>query len=82
MTKAASRMQITAAVVVLSPCGEASSTPTRRCSGRDAVVGATPGHVDTVRRHVLDALTPSQVRQLGHMGDALGSRLRRVAQRG
>ena len=51
-------------------------------AGRDAVVGATPGHVDTVRRHVLDALTPSQVRQLGHIGDALGIRLRRVAQRG
>ena len=44
-------------------------------SGRDAVVGATPGHVDTVRRHVLDALSPSQVAQLRGIGDALLLRL-------
>lgn len=45
-------------------------------AGREVVAGATPGHVDTVRRHVLDALTPSQVRQLHLISDAVRSRLR------
>jgi DNA-binding MarR family transcriptional regulator len=44
-------------------------------AGRDAVAVATPGHVDTVRRQVLDALTPSQVAQLHGIGDALRLRL-------
>ena len=44
-------------------------------AGHAAVVGATPGHVDTVRRHVLDGLTPSQVTQLRGIGDALRLRL-------
>jgi DNA-binding MarR family transcriptional regulator len=33
-------------------------------AGRAAVAGATPGHVATVRRLVLDRLTPAQARQL------------------
>ena len=32
--------------------------------GRERCALATPGHADTVRRLVLDALTPSQARQL------------------
>ena len=34
-----------------------------------------PGHVDTVRRHVLDPLTPEQLEQLRGIGDALLTRL-------
>ena len=39
---------------------------------RDA---AAPGHVDTVRRHVLDPLTLEQLEQLRSIGDALLTRL-------
>jgi DNA-binding MarR family transcriptional regulator len=44
-------------------------------AGWDAVVAAAPGHVDTVRRHVLDPLTPDQLEQLRDIGDALLTRL-------
>jgi DNA-binding MarR family transcriptional regulator len=40
-------------------------------SGWDTVVGAAPGHVDAVRRLVLDPLSPRQVAQLRSIGDAL-----------
>lgn len=40
-------------------------------AGWDAVVAAAPGHVDTVRRRVVDRLTPEQVDQLRTIGDAL-----------
>ena len=35
------------------------------------VVGAAPGHVETVRRLVLDPLTEEQIDQLCAIGDAL-----------
>ena len=44
-------------------------------AGWDAVVAAAPGHVATVRSHVLDPLTPEQLEQLRSIGDALLSRL-------
>ncbi|MFM6848291.1 MAG: MarR family winged helix-turn-helix transcriptional regulator [Terrabacter sp.] len=40
-------------------------------AGWEAVVAAAPGHVDTVRRRVVDRLTPAQVDQLRAIGDAL-----------
>ena len=40
-------------------------------AGWDQVVAAAPGHVATVRRHVIDALTAEQVAQLGEIADAL-----------
>lgn len=40
-------------------------------AGWDAVVAAAPNHVTTVRRRVLDALTPQQVDQLREISDAL-----------
>lgn len=43
--------------------------------GWDAVVAAAPGHVDMVRRHVIDPLTPAQLEQLRGIGDALLARL-------
>jgi len=44
-------------------------------AGWDAVVSAAPGHVATVRRHVLDPLTPAQVDQLTEIAAALLARL-------
>jgi DNA-binding MarR family transcriptional regulator len=44
-------------------------------SGWDAVLAAAPEHVTTVRHHVVDALTPGQLHQLGDIADALLSRL-------
>ena len=43
--------------------------------GWAAVVEAAPGHVETVRATVLDALTPEQVAQLHAIADALLPRL-------
>ena len=39
--------------------------------GWDAVVDAAPGHVENVRRLILDPLTPEQVEQMRTIGDAL-----------
>lgn len=44
-------------------------------AGWDVVVAAAPGHVDTVRRHVLDPLSPGQLGELRSIGDALLTRL-------
>jgi DNA-binding MarR family transcriptional regulator len=44
-------------------------------AGRTAVRDAAPGHVATVREHVIDALTPEQIRQLGGITDAILARL-------
>lgn len=59
------------------PCPEDGRATNVRLTpaGGDAVVAAAPGHVDTVRRHVLDPLTPVQVEQLRGIGDALLTRL-------
>jgi DNA-binding MarR family transcriptional regulator len=40
-------------------------------AGWDTVVGAAPAHVDTVRRLALDPLSPTQVKQLRRIADAL-----------
>ena len=39
------------------------------------VEAAAPGHVANVREHVIDALSPQQVEQLGEIADALLGRL-------
>ena len=59
------------------PCAEDRRATNARLTGGgwDVVVAAAPGHVDTVRRHVLDPLTAVQVEQLRGIGDALLSRL-------
>lgn len=43
--------------------------------GWDAVVAAAPGHINQVRRSVLDALTRDQLVQLRRISDALLTRL-------
>ena len=59
------------------PCPEDGRATNVRLTdaGWDTVVAAAPGHVDTVRRHVIDPLTPEQLEQLRGIGDALLSRL-------
>ena len=59
------------------PCPEDGRATNARLTtaGWDAVVAAAPGHVNTVRRHVLDPLTPKQLEQLRGIGDALLTRL-------
>ena len=55
------------------PCPEDRRATNARLTdaGWDAVVAAAPGHVDTVRAHVLDPLSRAQLRQLAAIGDAL-----------
>ena len=59
------------------PCPEDGRATNGRLTpaGWDAVVAAAPGHVETVRRHVLDPLSRTQVQQLRAIGDALLTRL-------
>lgn len=59
------------------PCPEDGRATNVRLTeaGWDAVVAAAPGHVDTVRRHVLDPLSREQLDQLREIGDALLTRL-------
>ncbi|MFC5381631.1 MarR family winged helix-turn-helix transcriptional regulator [Aquipuribacter nitratireducens] len=55
------------------PCPEDGRATNARltAAGWDTVVAAAPGHVETVRRTVLDPLTRQQVTQLRRIGDAL-----------
>jgi DNA-binding MarR family transcriptional regulator len=59
------------------PCPEDGRATNARLTdaGWAAVVAAAPGHVDTVRHHVLDPLTHQQLEQLRCIGDALLTRL-------
>jgi DNA-binding MarR family transcriptional regulator len=44
-------------------------------AGRAKVVDTAPGHVELVRRLVVDALTPGQLRQLGEISARLNARM-------
>ena len=59
------------------PCPEDRRATNARLSpaGWDAVVAAAPGHVETVRHFVLDPLTPTQLKALHDVTDALLTRL-------
>ena len=59
------------------PCPEDGRATNARLTdaGWAAVVDAAPGHVDTVRRLVLDPRTRPQLAQLQRIGDALLTRL-------
>ena len=66
------------------PCPEDARATNVRLTpqGWDKVRETAPGHVETVRANVMDALTPEQVDQLAAIGDAILNRLdpdRRVA---
>jgi DNA-binding MarR family transcriptional regulator len=55
------------------PCPQDGRATNARLTpaGWDAVVAAAPGHVEAVRRHVLDPLSKQQVTQLREICDAL-----------
>jgi DNA-binding MarR family transcriptional regulator len=55
------------------PCPEDGRATNARLTdqGWATVVGAAPGHVEAVRRLVLDPLSPTQVAQLRGIGDAM-----------
>lgn len=59
------------------PCPEDGRATNARLTeaGLTEVVAAAPGHVTTVREHVIGALTPAQVRQLSGIAGALLTRL-------
>lgn len=59
------------------PCPEDGRATNARLTavGWDAVVAAAPGHVGTVRRQVLDALSPAQLKQLWSIATSLLTRL-------
>lgn len=59
------------------PCPEDKRATNARLTdaGAGKVREAAPGHVANVRDHVIDALSPEQVEQLGEIADALLARL-------
>ena len=65
------------ALVERFPCPEDGRATNARltAAGLAEVEAAAPGHVANVREHVIDALTPAQVRQLRGIAGALLTRL-------
>lgn len=59
------------------PCPEDGRATNARLTaeGWDKVRATAPGHVATVRHHVIDALTPEQLDQLGDICEAVLGRL-------
>ena len=59
------------------PCPEDGRATNARLTetGWAKIQATAPGHVDNVRRHVIDALTPEQVGQLAEITEALLERL-------
>jgi len=59
------------------PCPEDGRATNARltAAGMAEVMSAAPGHVENVRHHVVDALTPAQLAQLGEIADVLLQRL-------
>lgn len=64
-------------LVARFPCAEDGRATNARLTGAgwETVVSAAPGHVDTVRKRVLNPLGPEQVAQLRDIGAALLTRL-------
>lgn len=59
------------------PCPEDARATNARLTpaGLDKIRGAAPGHVATVRDHVIDVLTPGQLDDLGRACEAMLSKL-------
>lgn len=59
------------------PCPEDGRATNARLTsgGWQLIQAAAPGHVENVRHHVVDALTPAQVRELHDVAGALLTRL-------
>lgn len=66
-----------AGFVARTPCPEdrRATNVTLTDAGWDKVVQSAPGHVEHVRSLVLDALTPTQIVQLGEISAALLTKL-------
>jgi DNA-binding MarR family transcriptional regulator len=64
VAREASTADARGAVVVLTP------------RGRESIAAAAPPHVESVRRHLLDALTPAQVDALAAIADTVLAHLR------
>ena len=64
-------------LVARFPCPDDGRATNARLTpaGWDKVRATAPGHVANVRAHVIDALTPEQVRHLRGIGDAILSRV-------
>lgn len=64
-------------LVARFPCPEDRRATNARLTraGWDKVVASAPGHVANVRHHVVDALTPEQLAQLGAISEVLLKRL-------
>ncbi len=45
--------------------------------GRDAVTAAAPGHVETVRRHFVDLLSPEEIDLVATLSSRVGETIRR-----
>ncbi|AMM20676.1 MarR family transcriptional regulator [Frondihabitans sp. PAMC 28766] len=76
LSRVASRLEARG-LVERSPCAEdrRATNATLTEGGWQRVVHAAPGHVENVRRSVIDALTPQQVAQLSEISAALLTRL-------
>jgi DNA-binding MarR family transcriptional regulator len=59
------------------PCPQDGRATNARLTpdGWATITSTAPGHVATVRRHVIDALTPEQITQLTAITDAILNRL-------
>lgn len=64
-------------LVTRTPCAEDRRATNAELTdaGFDLLVAAAPGHVETVRHYVIDALRPRQVRALREICDAVLGRL-------
>ncbi|OEJ32112.1 MarR family winged helix-turn-helix transcriptional regulator [Streptomyces subrutilus] len=51
-------------------------------AGVDTITAAAPLHVESVRRHLIDVLTPDQLRTLAEVGEVLRERLGAERKRG
>jgi DNA-binding MarR family transcriptional regulator len=65
------------ALVERFPCPDDRRATNARLTdvGMAKVVEAAPGHLETVRRHVVDALSPRQITQLASISEAILSRI-------
>ena len=50
--------------------------------GLDTIEAAAPAHVESVRRHLIELLTPEQITALGDISDAVVARLSEVDRTG
>jgi DNA-binding MarR family transcriptional regulator len=50
-------------------------------AGFDVLAAAAPGHVESVRRHLFDLLSPEQIRALGGISDTVAAHLRKNCER-